>query len=114
ISDPFNDTTNPKAIPGAVIEYCILITNGGPTDATGVEVSDPIPDFTTYVSESIVIADDCDRTNEVAEDDDVAGADESDPNGGNFDATPGSETVNTEVGTLGTGTTATIFQVTVD
>ena len=27
ISDPVNGTTNPKAIPGAIIEYCISVAN---------------------------------------------------------------------------------------
>lgn len=28
ISDPVNGTTNPKAIPGAIIRYTVIITNG--------------------------------------------------------------------------------------
>jgi uncharacterized repeat protein (TIGR01451 family) len=49
ISDPFNGTTNPKMIPGAVVEYCIAISNaaGGAT-ATNVSITDPIPANTTY------------------------------------------------------------------
>ena len=54
ISDPFNNTTNPKAIPGAVMEYTILVTNSSTTqDATGVSVSDNIPANTTFVPGSI-------------------------------------------------------------
>jgi uncharacterized repeat protein (TIGR01451 family) len=43
ISDPFNGTTNPKAIPGAVIEFTITITNaaGGAT-ATNITMSDSL------------------------------------------------------------------------
>jgi hypothetical protein len=43
ISDPFNNTTNPKMIPGAVVEYCIAVTNaaGGAT-ATGVTINDSL------------------------------------------------------------------------
>ncbi|MDZ7587805.1 MAG: hypothetical protein U5J78_01075 [Parasphingorhabdus sp.] len=49
VSDPFNGTTNPKAIPGAVIEYCIAITNGaGASTATTVAISDPVPANLTY------------------------------------------------------------------
>lgn len=40
ISDPFNGTTNPKAIPGAVIEYAITIVNTGAVDAANVLVTD--------------------------------------------------------------------------
>lgn len=51
ISDPLNGTTNPKMIPGAVVEYCISVSNaaGGAT-ATGVGISDPLPAQTTYGS----------------------------------------------------------------
>jgi uncharacterized repeat protein (TIGR01451 family) len=42
IDDPINATTNPKAIPGATIRYCITVTNGGTTAADNVVISDPI------------------------------------------------------------------------
>jgi len=44
ISDPFNGTTNPKAIPGAIVEYTITITNdaGAGATATSVAVSDSL------------------------------------------------------------------------
>jgi uncharacterized repeat protein (TIGR01451 family) len=49
ISDPINGTTNPKAIPGATIEYCITVTNGaGAATATGVNVNDVLPADVTY------------------------------------------------------------------
>jgi uncharacterized repeat protein (TIGR01451 family) len=49
VSDPFNGTTNPKMIPGAVVEYCIAVSNAsGAADATTVSVSDPLPSETTY------------------------------------------------------------------
>ena len=43
ISDPVSLTDNPKAIPGATVEYCILVTNGGDASATNVIVSDEVP-----------------------------------------------------------------------
>lgn len=43
ISDPFNLATNPKAIPGATIEYCIAVTNTGSAAATNVAINDPLP-----------------------------------------------------------------------
>lgn len=43
ISDPSNGTTNPKAIPGAVIEYCLIATNTGALDASNVVFNDPYP-----------------------------------------------------------------------
>jgi uncharacterized repeat protein (TIGR01451 family) len=51
ISDPFNGSTNPKMIPGAVVEYCISVANAsGSATATGVSVSDQLPSETTYDS----------------------------------------------------------------
>ncbi len=50
ISDPVNNTTNPKMIPGATIEYCIAISNAAGTSATAtaVTINDPIPTNLTY------------------------------------------------------------------
>ncbi|MBD2841894.1 DUF11 domain-containing protein [Erythrobacter rubeus] len=66
VSDPVNGTTNPKAIPGAVIEYCIAVSNAtGAATATSVVVSDDLPadvtfaedDFGIFVNASASIAD---------------------------------------------------------
>lgn len=43
VSDPINGTTNPKAIPGAIVEYTLTITNSGQVEATGVDLSDEVP-----------------------------------------------------------------------
>jgi uncharacterized repeat protein (TIGR01451 family) len=54
ISDPFNSTTNPKAIPGAVMEYTIVVTNSSTVqDASGVIVGDTIPTTTSFQPGSI-------------------------------------------------------------
>lgn len=51
ISDPVSGTTNPKAIPGAVIEYCIVVSNAASgATATNVAVSDPLPSTVTYTA----------------------------------------------------------------
>ena len=51
ISDPVKGTTNPKAIPGAVMEYCITVANGaGAATATNLAISDVLPASTTYLS----------------------------------------------------------------
>jgi uncharacterized repeat protein (TIGR01451 family) len=49
VSDPFNGSTNPKMIPGAVVEYCITVSNasGGAT-ATNVSIADNVPIETDY------------------------------------------------------------------
>jgi hypothetical protein len=45
LSDPQNGTTNPKAIPGALIQYSITVTNSGPgtVDAGTIVAVDPLP-----------------------------------------------------------------------
>lgn len=57
ISDPFNGTgADRKAIPGAVIEYTIVVTNNSTTTAAdAVTVSDNIPANTTFVPGSITL-----------------------------------------------------------
>lgn len=51
ISDPLNGTTNPKLIPGAVVEYCITAANAtGSATATNVSISDTLPSETTYLA----------------------------------------------------------------
>ena len=42
ISDPFNGAVNPKAIPGAIIEYTVRIDNAGPAIATSVTITDDL------------------------------------------------------------------------
>jgi parallel beta-helix repeat protein len=46
ISDPFNNTVNPKIIPGAVLDYTVTVTNRGlgPTDADTVFITNPVGD----------------------------------------------------------------------
>lgn len=115
VSDPINGTTNPKAIPGAIVEYCISVSNGGSTAATAVKIDDPIPTNTTYVAGSIKVdtfADKdtatCDYGAADAEDDDTAGADDSDGIKGSFDGTA----VHTEVSNLDAdAATTTLFRV---
>lgn len=80
VSDSVNATTNPKAIPGATIRYCLLFSNQFGATANGVTASDPVPATMTYVSGSMRSGTSC-ATATVAEDDDAAGADEIDPFG---------------------------------
>lgn len=48
VSDPFNLLVNPKAIPGAVVEYTVTVANTGSQDATGVALLDPLPANTAF------------------------------------------------------------------
>jgi hypothetical protein len=45
LSDPANGTTNPKAIPGAVMLYSVTVSNSGVggTDADSINISDALP-----------------------------------------------------------------------
>ncbi len=45
LSDPVNGASNPRAIPGAVIEYTVIVSNqgAGSSDADSIRFSDPIP-----------------------------------------------------------------------
>ena len=45
ISDPINGTTNPKRIPGAVVQYVVSITNSGngTVDSSSLVITDPVP-----------------------------------------------------------------------
>jgi len=42
LSDPFNLGADPKAIPGALVQYTVLVANNGPVAATDVVITDLI------------------------------------------------------------------------
>lgn len=64
VSDPVNLTNNPKAIPGATVEYCIRVANAaGAATATDVNVTDNLPSDVTFVDDSIRINGDADCAN---------------------------------------------------
>ncbi len=118
ISDPVRGVTNPLAIPGAVVEYCIEVANSGSAAATGVNLSDTLPGETTWASggdqnfrvggaKALGV---CDDTGSV-EDDDAVGGDESDPTGGSHSA----GVVSALIPTVAAGASTTVkFRVTVD
>lgn len=85
VSDPVNGATNPKAIPGAVIRYCLLVSNAGPATASAIGVNDTLPANLSFVSGSIRSGTSCAGAATV-EDDDASGADESDPFGASWSA----------------------------
>lgn len=55
ISDPVNLALLPKAIPGAIVEYCIQVKNAGNGTATNIAITDPIPANSTYLSGSTLV-----------------------------------------------------------
>jgi len=121
VSDPFNLTVNPKAIPGAVIEYCIDVENTGSADADSIVITDVVPANTTFVSGSIKSAatgtgSACDLGTGTTEDDDLAGdnAEGDAPTTGDFDET-GANAVTVRTGTIAGGSRfKATFRVTVD
>lgn len=56
ISDPVNGTINPKQIPGAIVEYAIIVTNVGnlAVDASSIVLTDPLPANFTFDSSAPV------------------------------------------------------------
>lgn len=58
ISDPVS-TANPKAVPGSVIQYCILISNSWISNANSVAILDMLPSTQTFVSGSIFTGTTC-------------------------------------------------------
>ncbi len=54
ISDPINNTTNPRMIPGSTVEYCITVANAaGGVAASNVAISDVVPSNLTYIAGSV-------------------------------------------------------------
>lgn len=46
--DGINGATDPKAIPGAIVAYCLVVTNNGAVAASNVVLNDQIPANTAY------------------------------------------------------------------
>lgn len=110
VSDPTNGATDPKAIPGATMRYCLLVTNNGSGTATAVNVADAVPATTTFVPGSLRSGATCAGAVTV-EDDNASGADESDPFGASITGT----TVAATAPTLAPGTALAItFNVTIN
>lgn len=108
VSDPVHGGVNPKRIPGAVVQYTLVVDNSGggaPVDA--VIAIDVVPAATTYVPGSLVV-------DGVAEDDDAAGADETDPDGADYGVSAaGTVTVRIAAIPAG-GSKSVVFRVAVD
>src|SRR3546814_3995607 len=110
VSDPVNGTTNAKAIPGARMRYCILVTNNGSGTATGIAIADPLPAGTSFVPGSLRSGASCAGA-ATAEDDNASGADENDPFGASVAGTAVAATTAT---LLPTAAMAILFEVTLD
>lgn len=53
--DPVNLAVSPKAIPGAEIEYCLVVKNSGAVAAADIVLTDAVPAETTYKAGSLRI-----------------------------------------------------------
>lgn len=102
VRDPINDTTNPKAIPGATLRYTVTVTNNGAADADNVSLVDQIPANTTYATETITL-----DSGPIT---DQGGDDEGDYNVTN----PNSVTVVVPTLAMGGGSAVVTFDVTID
>jgi uncharacterized repeat protein (TIGR01451 family) len=85
VSDPFNGTTNPKRIPGAVVSYCVVIENTSNGTISSIVATDALPTQVSYIAGSLRSGTDCGSATTI-EDDNSTGADESDPIGAAFTA----------------------------
>ncbi|WP_254913773.1 hypothetical protein [Sphingobium sp. Z007] len=115
LSDGVN-TLNPKALPGATVQYCLLVHNGTAlTGANGVALTDVVPSNTTYVPGSISVGlpgGTCVLAG-TTEDDDSDDTAETDGFTANYNG--GTQTVTANVGTVaGLGSLAVAFKVTIN
>ena len=119
-SDPFNGTTNPKAIPGAVMTYTITVSNAaGGANATNVTISDNLTGMpVTFATQFIDATDSCAAGQGIVVDADGPGAGLGVCNSNLADVDNGSfagNTVTVNGLTINAGTSATIkFQVVVN
>lgn len=113
--DPINGSTNPKSIPGAVVQYCIAVTNSSSTvAATNVGITDDISALdVSFYATTIATG-----PATIPTADGVTSATACDGTGTNGDASALGEsggTISGNLGNVGTSSTETlIFQVTVD
>jgi uncharacterized repeat protein (TIGR01451 family) len=50
LSDPLNGTSNPKVVPGAVVEYSVTVANSGTQPASGLRITDVLSTDLTLVN----------------------------------------------------------------
>jgi len=112
VSDGVN-TVNMRALPGAVVEYCLLVSNANLlTPATNVVLTDKLPGKTTYVPGSIKVGGTCLLGGE-AQDDDADDANDGKLFGGSYDTA--TRTVSATLPSVtGPVPVAAVFRVTID
>ncbi|MVZ96268.1 DUF11 domain-containing protein [Sphingorhabdus sp. IMCC26285] len=75
--------SNPKSVPGAIVRYCVLVSNSGSATSSNVVATDSIPANLTFVPGSLLSGTSC-AAAATAEDDNNSGGDETDPFGMDF------------------------------
>jgi uncharacterized repeat protein (TIGR01451 family) len=101
---------NPKAIPGSVVRYCLLMTNMDSIAMANIAPSDVLPANTVFVPGSMRSGTSCAGA-VTLEDDNNSGADEGDP----FGASIAGSTITGSAATLAAGASfALVFNVTVN
>jgi hypothetical protein len=104
ISDPVNGTTNPKFIPGALVEYCIVVSNAAAGSAANtVNIGDPLPTQTTYETAFGIF-----QSGTYTGTPGTGTCNADGTAGGTFTATP-APTVSGTLGTLAAGATRTLY-----
>lgn len=116
LSDGFSATLNPKAVPGATVEYCLSVRNATLlTAASNVTLTDVLPANITYVANSLTIGlpgGTCVLAGTV-QDDDTDDANEPGTYRGSYDAT--ARRVTALIPTVGgSGTVNAAFKVTIN
>lgn len=113
IDDGVN-TLNPKALPGATVEYCLLVRNGTlGTPASTIQLTDRIPAQTSYVAGSLKIGGATCLLGGEAQDDDADDAGDNRVYSGSYDAATKMVTANVPT-VIGGGQLAATFRVTIN
>jgi uncharacterized repeat protein (TIGR01451 family) len=97
---------------GVTLTYRITVTNNGSGNATNVEITDPMPAFTTYVGSSAK----ADTTTGTAYGAAATGLTDTDADGDGYDfSVTASDTATYSIGTISAGNSVLLFfQVTID
>ena len=109
VIDDFLGSTNPRSVPGALVEYCIVISNAaGSASASSVAVSDVVPTAMTYSAGTVYLNGAFTAPNVCAATGGTAGTDGANYNGG-------SRTVSHTFPTITAGQTMTLrFRATIN
>lgn len=104
LDDPVNGSAFPKAIPGATLRYCLLVTNSGSASASSITLVDTLPANLAYQAGTMRSGTSCANANTV-EDDNAIGSDETD----GFGAAVNGATISAEVPSIAVDASAALI-----